>query len=516
MIPLQSPGPERFHWLRSFLRDAGFTEPDLCARLKIRNLGELKPAGAEREPERLESACSVLIHLFLDREPADAKTVQARLGTEAAGLLAEFGLLRAHPSNQDACLSTVMLYPLYGLYIASDRDWEPETGRGNLPHPDAVYLAITPNAYDYLAALPISPCDEFLDLCSGAGISAMIAARDYAKSATACDILERCTGFAAWSARLNGVTNLEGITGNLYDPLPGRSFDRIVAHPPYVPSEARVHIFRDGGTDGEQVTRGIIEGLPAALRPGGQCHITAAFADRRDAPVETRLRAMLGAHESEFDVFVAVRRSITVQDFFQAEAAAERAREGGIDSFAYCSVGLQRRATQRPVFTIRRNLTTVAGPMVEWVLRWEAMHREPGFGARLLRERLTTAEDVRLNVVHELKAKKWVPSGATIAAVRPFPVEEGCPPWVSALLELCDGRAAVRDALETLKARGVIPPQASGVEFARMVQILISSGFLEIGSHRLPQGQAGLWHHGSYDSSAAAAENQSHPVQQLS
>ncbi|HVT91712.1 MAG TPA: methyltransferase [Bryobacteraceae bacterium] len=486
MIPLVRRAPERFRALRSFLEDGGFTERDLFSRLNVANLGELKSPGISRDFEKLDTPSSVLTHLFLDREPAPAKLVEERLGVEGAALLQEFGLLRAAPSDPGALLGTVMLYPLYGLYIASDRDWEPETGRGNLPRTDAVYLAITPNAYDYLSALPVSPCDDFLDLCSGAGISALMAARGYAKRACGCDLLERCAKFAAWSAELNGISNVELLTGDLYEPVTGRLFDRIVAHPPYVPSGETTHVFRDGGLDGERVTRGIIEGVPGALRPGGHCYLTAAFAERRDISIEARVRAMLGEQESDFDVFAVARRRIELDSFYRAEAAVRRAFDAGIHSFALCSIALQRRSSPRPVFTILRKCSTVRGPMLEWTLRWEAMVREPGFDGRLMRERLTAAPGVRLRKTHALEKKRWVQTSATLVTGDPFPLEEGCPPWVSMLLELCDGNATVRDALETLKARGAVPSHASGPEFARMVQMLISAGFLEIASLRLP------------------------------
>jgi release factor glutamine methyltransferase len=73
------------------------------------------------------------------------------------------------------------------------------------------------------------------------------------------------------------------LLGDLYEPLPaslsGR-VDVVVANAPYVPTdaialmpaEARLHEHRvalDGGADGLDVVRRVVEGAPAWLAPGG-------------------------------------------------------------------------------------------------------------------------------------------------------------------------------------------------------------------------------------------------------
>ena len=45
----------------------------------------------------------------------------------------------------------------------------------------------------FLDVMPNEPCDSFLELCSGTGIAALVAARDFAKHAWATDIADRST-----------------------------------------------------------------------------------------------------------------------------------------------------------------------------------------------------------------------------------------------------------------------------------------------------------------------------------
>jgi hypothetical protein len=200
---------------------------------------------------------------------------------------------------------------------------------------------------------------------------------------------------------------------------------------------------------------------------------------------------MLGPANEEFDVFAAIRRQASPEDFFsrsedKLKACVDQAKEQGIESFAYCSIAIQRRASDRPVFTIRKNLPAAHGPMIEWLMRWEALRREAGFEQRFLRERIRAAPGIRLRVVHSLDAGKWKAQDSRLMTDRPFPSEAECLPWVSALIDLCEKRPTVREALEALKARNAVPPQAPAAEFTRLVQSMISAGVLELESLRLP------------------------------
>ena len=85
------------------------------------------------------------------------------------------------------------------------------------------------------------------------------------------------------------------VESDAWSTLEGETFDLVVAHPPYVPALSHRFDFRDGGEDGEQVARRIVDGLGAHLRPGGRFVMTAALSDRRGAPIAQRVREWLGA-----------------------------------------------------------------------------------------------------------------------------------------------------------------------------------------------------------------------------
>src|SRR5258708_22807936 len=121
----------------------------------------------------------------------------------------------------------------------------------------------------FLTMVPASPCARFLELCCGTGIAAFLAARNGAKHAYAFDIAARSVHFAEFNRRLNELENVTVGEGDLYSPAGGRKFDRIVAHPPYVPVLEPKYGFYDGGQDREHITRRIIQALPAYLEDRG-------------------------------------------------------------------------------------------------------------------------------------------------------------------------------------------------------------------------------------------------------
>ncbi len=117
--------------------------------------------------------------------------------------------------------------------------------------------------------LDVRPGSLVLDLCSGTGLQALVAARHGAATHTV-EINPAATAVAEVNVALNGFTDRVRLwSGDLYDPLPtGPVYDQVVANLPFLPGVA-------GGPDGFAVGRAILRGLPARLAPGGTACLTA-------------------------------------------------------------------------------------------------------------------------------------------------------------------------------------------------------------------------------------------------
>ena len=234
-------------------------------------------------------ALDVCIRLFMDGAYVSTATASEFLTPRVLEALIALDLVRMNPLNSAQCAAPVMMYPTQGVYIASDRETNPDMSPFELPG-DIVYPAIGRNTQRFLSLLSEAPVEDFLELCGGAGAAAIIAGSRNAKRAYTYDITPRSTHFAEFNRLLNGRQNVAAACGNLYDLAAGATFDFIAAHPPYVPSSGEGLIFKEGGDDGEVITSAIIEGLPRYLRPGGQFHCLCAGTDREEGRFEERIR----------------------------------------------------------------------------------------------------------------------------------------------------------------------------------------------------------------------------------
>jgi SAM-dependent methyltransferase len=492
MIPLRMGTEAEFAALRSALASAGYAEPAICTRLGIERLTRFdleRERRPKRPPATPPDALDVLIRMFLEGEAVPRSEVASQAGAVPVDLFLTLGLVAAVDS--DLLSGTLLLHPMRGLYIVSDRPSPiAAEASGSVPD-DFVYPAMIPNTDLFLDLIQPGPCAAFLDLCAGTGIAALLAAREGAARAYAYDITQRSTVFAEFNRRLNGLANVSAAQGDLYDPAGQLTFDRIVAHPPYVPVYRPHLIFDSGGQDGEQIVRRIIEGLPRYLRPGGRFYALTMGSDR-EQPFERRLREWLGSQESAFDVaFVnrttraprewaaesVIRNRGAVEDIANWRAFFENLH---VNALVYGLVMIQRRVHDRPVFTVRRQTGPRTGSGEHrWLFDWEtaSVERDPGW---LLAARPRSAPGIELQVKHRFDAGNWVPYDYLLETEYPFNNELRAQGWTAYLFACADGSRTSAELLEKLKADGALHAETPAVEFAEMLGTLISGGFLQV------------------------------------
>jgi len=412
--------------------------------------------------------------------------------------MSALGLLVQDPVEEHRCFCPVVLYPVRQLFVTSDR-WKNPDGSLSVAFDDIVYPAITGNTQRFLGSLPDQPCEDLLELCAGTGAAALLAASSYARRVWAVDITERSTAFAEFNRRLNGLANLSVLTGDVYEPVGPMTFDRIVAHPPYMPSLKPGLIFYDGGQDGEQVTKRIVAGLPRHLRPSGRLYCLTLGADREGEPFEHRIRAWLGENEHDFDIAIIIRK-IEEPGEFAARATLKSSggmrevaqwkeffRRQGVRHLVYASLIVQRKDSDRPVFTARRAIGPRSGcAEVEWLMRWESAAAAPATLEQLRTCRPVASPDLQLQVLHRMRNGELIPSAFTLLASYPFDMECQIPPWASFLVARSDGTATVQEHYDYCRQNRLIAAETSLAEFTRLVLVLISGGFLEIEGFRLP------------------------------
>lgn len=502
--PFIMGAPEQFARLRTWLTQAGFTEEALCAKANVRTVAHFSALGPRRTVlTQAVDVQSLLVLLFLDSKSADWDVVRSILSPDGLATLTDLGLLQSSVSDPGLCAAPVALIPWEGLYLVSDRLGSLETIGEGTPS-DLVYSPITSETARFVGLMPRVPCENYLEICGGTGVAALIAARDFAQHAYSADITERSTRFARFNGALNGLENFTAVQGDLYEPVAGRTFDLITAHPPYVPAAETEMVFRDGGQDGEQITRRIIAGLEDYLRPGGQFYLDCVLTDRIGDALEERIRRMLGPAEDEFDV-VLIRSGTVDPRIYHAQqlqarrmtpeafhAQVELFKRLGIEEFVASTVLMQRRPTPRPVVTRHRMLTgETRADHLQWLLQYMSGTVEWDVDdPRWLDSRPRTVAHTELRVRSVSRAGEWAALDARVSTRWPFAVESPCPPLVATLLARCDGQMTAREHLARLRAEGAIPQEKTEADFVQLLRELADAPYVELDLYPIPSGVA--------------------------
>ena len=263
--------------LGAALRAVGYTT-DAIEEL----LGEEGPSADLAESVVLErrlprSALATTIRLLLLQRPVAAADATAALGPSGVQALLTIGLVQA---VGDEVVPRARLVPAEGLYLAFDG-----FSRGQDDPPGWV-SSFTPTAYWLASLTPRRQVDRALDIGTGNGAHALLAAR-HAEHVIATDVNARALAFTQISAALNGIDNVETRLGSLFEPVAGETFDLITCNAPYVISPERRWQYRDGGLPGDQLSERVVREAAEHLAEGGHASVLVSWlAESEDDPDE--------------------------------------------------------------------------------------------------------------------------------------------------------------------------------------------------------------------------------------
>lgn len=267
------------------MADLGFTEANVEAALGLRPLAyrRLSSILPYRARLRTHGALGIAISFWLLQEFISLEDARQGLGDHAISVLNQMGWLHVSSAG---LRSRVDLYPCCGRYFFTD------SANNAFPWAEQVYW-LGFDSYTLAYCTPRQPRQKALDICTGSGVHAILAAA-HSQQSIGLDINPRALGFSRLNARLNGLeANFHA--SDCYQAVADQQFDLITLNPPFVPTPTEVpELYRTGGDTGESVTRRVIEGLSQFLRPGGLFSMSTEAPRRaQESPVD-RMKSWLG------------------------------------------------------------------------------------------------------------------------------------------------------------------------------------------------------------------------------
>jgi SAM-dependent methyltransferase len=264
--------------LRAALREAAFDDAFLgeCEAIAPRMLDAVRLPAVHWWLRQHTRAAAVLARLWAYGDVVEGDALARALGR---GLVEGLGRAGALRPVEGGWRGGMRLVPFCGLWIASDEM------HGHDP-------VMGPGATTQVLAQAIgNEAGRVLDVGCGAGSLALVAAARGAREVVGVDLHPRAAQWGRINAALNELS-IEWHTGDLTAPVRGRSFDLVVAQPPFVvqPAAVAANTYLHGGAMGDELTMRLVAELPDVLARGGQARILFDSPVRADAPLWRRVQ----------------------------------------------------------------------------------------------------------------------------------------------------------------------------------------------------------------------------------
>ncbi len=345
------------------------------------------------------------------------------------------------------------------------------------------------------AATTRTPAGSVLDLGTGCGVQALHAAR-HAGRVTGTDVAARALATARATFALSDV-DVELLEGPWLAPVAGRTFDRIVSNPPFVPGPARVDlVYRDSGAAGDDALAALVADLPRHLNPGGVAQLLGSWLHVRGTDWPDRVRSWLPDGVDAWILQREVADPALHVGTWQRDAGldlaapATRAQAGvwldWLDSAGVEGVGfgmITLRVPERgPGTVVVEDLVGAVddplGPEVAgWLDRVDWL-RAHAADTDLLDARLTVAPGVVLERWAEPGEVGWADAGASVARMDGPRWRHEVDEAGAALLAGCRGALPLRDVVELLAFAHDRPTDTVVAESLPAVRELVRHGLL--------------------------------------
>jgi len=501
-FPLRTGSDDSFRIVHSFLRDSGYTEAWLLERFELPSLHSLLyPLGQRGEEVRRRyqgpGTTPLIARLLMGGLAANIQELDRRLPALVQDAMRDLGLLTPMPDDPSRFFCPALVYPALDFFVAADRAVFLE-GMPCYRGLDYVMSGAEDICRDYIASLPDTSCGAFLEIGTGSGLGALCASRT-AGHVWATDITSRAAGYAEFNRRLNLVSNVTVLQGDLFASVETLKFDRISCNPPFEPPLKHGHVFSVGGEDGEQIMRRVLESAPAHLNTGGRLYMQVMGTNREGDEFDARIRRYLGSAAEECDIALFIRQRMEPREYAIHQILGDNEDSWKLDEWSgfykklralevlHGHLVVQRAAESRLVFhTVRSFGPHTNFAQMEWLLDWETRSTVPTHAELLYGSRPTAASGWRLDVRQAMRDGKLAAESYTLETKTPFEVELAVEPWIAAMASCCDGKRNAAELLDQVRSSGELPGEDGVAEFARVLHALVAHNILRLDGFQPP------------------------------
>ncbi|MQM28921.1 DUF7782 domain-containing protein [Glycomyces albidus] len=332
------------------------------------------------------------------------------------------------------------------------------------------------------------PVATALDVGTGCGVQAL-ALTGHAEQVTATDLSERALAFAALNAAVNG-TGLELLQGDLLAPVAGRTFDLVVANPPFViATPGSGWTYRDGGREADGVAAELAAASTRLLNPGGTMQFLANWLHRKGEDWSERVAGWfpdegvrVWAVEREvLDPLDYVRTwqrdSGESHDAEQAAAWLDWFEANDVEAVGFGFV-TARRVTGPSEVVCEEARHAVETPWSDRVADWFAVRERAIEPEALWTARLRVADGTVLQQTAAIGGEGWDVDRQWLQQANGMRYAEEVDPLIVAFMGACDGRAEVRLQVQLLADTYGAEPAMLYAQLYPVIRRLIERGFL--------------------------------------
>ena len=430
---------------------------------------------------------NTLIRLFLIEVPCDAEDVRHAVQPVELDTLIEAGIVRIDGASVTAA---VKLMPYKNFIVAFDLPGVLQTGlRKN-------YVMGIGSSTLTLANLTIRNHSRLtLDLGTGCGIHAFLAA-GHSDYVAATDLNPRALQFAKFNTRLNGLSNIDCLEGDLFEPVKDKKFDLIITNPPFVISPENQYIYRDSGMEADQIIQKIVSEVPQFLNEGGFCQILCNWTENPGQSWGDRLHGWFDG--TGCDVWVFRTETVDAETYastwirhterFETELFPKHFEEWmeyydkkGISAMGSGLITMRRSSGRKNWFQAGDAPEMMLGPCGEHVVRLFKLQdflQSAQDNAVSLNTPFRISDDVCLDRQARPSVDGWVDELVLLRLTKGLAYAGKVDHHMVNMLIQCDGRRKLGDIMNEIAVSLKSDPASIKYSFCNIVRDLVSRGFL--------------------------------------